>query len=152
MTGYRPISCLWPPPCSHCSSVLHSRWAVTASYQCSWLPIGHTYSTQPPTHACTSALVSANQTVWALQPAVRSGLHLHRKHRCGLHFSSHYALMCTRKQTWRAQIKHPIMQSCVAQDSRLLLQDAQAGSANDLATNWKKGEAKLNHFSTNVTR
>lgn len=44
------------------------------------------------------------------------------------------------------------MQSCVAQDSRLLLQDAQAGSANDLATNWKKGEAKLNHFSTNVTR
>lgn len=53
MTSYRPISCLPDSPCSRCSSVLHSRWEVTASYQCSRLPSGQSYSTQPPTHERT---------------------------------------------------------------------------------------------------
>lgn len=50
---FSTISCLRDSPCSHCSSVLQSKWEVTASYRCSWLPSGQRYSSQPPTHACT---------------------------------------------------------------------------------------------------
>lgn len=117
----------------HTSSVLHSRWDVTASHQCSKTPKGSERqhpATHPPTHERARSLgqtglpIRRRESLWALQPAERSSLHLRRKHHRGLHFSvslcAHVRSLINQACS-SSKLQHPTTQSCVAQDRRLAI-------------------------------